>query len=234
MGILLTIFKGEACGEGSGQKGFSLLEILITMLIVSIGLMGLATLMTRIHIASMEAYQRTQALILLSDITERLNVNRSTLSCFAFTTDVTTNGTPYIGVPDTGWALPSDCAASTTVYNIQADNTIIALNAQLQGAAELKSGATTGSGAMVGARACISYNTADVLNDSLGVPIAGTGSYTITVVWQGMASTQAPTAVCANGLYGATDGWRRAVTTTIRFANLNSAQLERGRLFAWL
>ncbi len=214
------------------SHGFSLLEILITMLIVSIGLLGLATLMARIQMSELEAYQRTQALILLSDISERLNVNRSTLSCFDFTTN-TANGTPFIGTTGTGWALPTGCAASTSTYNTQADTTIAALNSQLQGLAELKAGATTGSGAMIGARVCISYDTTDLLNDSVGTPISGTGSYTITVSWQGLTPTLTPTANCANGLYGA-ENLRRSVSTTIRFANLFSAQLKQTGLFAWL
>ncbi|MBF0126450.1 MAG: prepilin-type N-terminal cleavage/methylation domain-containing protein [Magnetococcales bacterium] len=214
------------------SRGFSLLEVLITMLIVSVGLMGLASLLARVQVAELEAYQRSQALILLSDIVERLNVNRKTLPCFRFTTNLT-NGTPYIGATGSGWALPTGCAFSTSVYNVQADATLSALNSQLQGLAETKTGAATGSGAMIGARACISYDASTELPDSLGASIANTGLYTITVAWQGMVATAAPAAACANGLYGSVSQ-RRAVSTTIRFASLTAAGLQRSEGAPWL
>ncbi|MBF0192448.1 MAG: type IV pilus modification protein PilV [Magnetococcales bacterium] len=214
-------------------RGFSLLEILITLLIVSVGLLGLASLLSRMQVAELEAYQRTQALIVLSDISERLNVQRATLSCFAFTTD-TAQGTPFIGTPGTGWTLPTGCAASTAILNTRTDETLSQLNDQLQGLAEVKTGSASGSGAMIGARACIHYNNADLLADSTGTPITGTGTYTITIVWQGLAPTVAPPAThaCANGLYGS-ESLRRAVSTSIRFANLTAARLEQESP-AWL
>jgi type IV pilus assembly protein PilV len=58
--------------------------------------------------------------------------------------------------------------------------------------------------------------------------MAGTGIYTVTVAWQGLVATAAPpTAVtCGRNLYpnatSPNDAMRRAVTTTIRIANLNS------------
>lgn len=209
--------------------GFTLLEILITMAIVSVGLMGIAAILARLQVSEMESYQRSQALILLSDIAERLNVNRSALSCMAFTTN-TTSGTPFIGTPGTG-ALDFDkytCVGLLSfTYNDLAVATLKELNSQLQGTAEIKKDATTGSGAMLGARACVSYDATTEVS-----AIAGTGTYTVTVVWQGMVDTIAPpvTSACANGLYGP-ETQRRAVSTTVRFAFLT--QLETG-LLAWL
>ncbi|MBF0437717.1 MAG: prepilin-type N-terminal cleavage/methylation domain-containing protein [Magnetococcales bacterium] len=214
------------------NHGFTLLEILITMLIVSIGLLGLASLMTRIHLSELEAYQRTQALILLSDITERLNsVNVLTRPCFGFTTNLT-DGTPYIGTTGSGWALPAPCATGTTAHNTQVDTIITTLNNQLQGLSETKAGSTTGSGAMLGARVCIRFDSTDLLLDSLGNTISGTELYTITVAWQGVVPTFAPTSACANGLYGA-ETLRRTLSTTIRFASLTAARLET-EILPWL
>nr|CAX84061.1 Type IV pilus assembly protein PilV [uncultured bacterium] len=214
--------------------GFSLLEILITLLIVSVGLLGLASLLSRMHIAELEAYQRTQALILLADIAERLNIHRDTRFCFAFTTNATL-GTPYIGATGTGWSLPTGCADGSAIQNSQADAAILDLNDQLQGMAERKTGSTSGSGAMIGARACIRYDGSDLLTDSTGASIAESGTFTITVTWQGIAPTMAPpaTSACANGLYGSTEALRRAVSLTLRFANLTAAQLDQEQP-AWL
>jgi len=69
----------------------------------------------------------------------------------------------------------------------------------LRGAAETAGGAacSTASGAgcvgvMLGARGCIAYDAASAFKDSTGATIAGTGIYTISVVWQGLAPTVAP------------------------------------------
>jgi hypothetical protein len=100
----------------------------------------------------------------------------------------------------------------------------------LNGASEVLSGGnctTTSSadcaGAMLGARGCIAYDAGTALTDSTGATMAGTGIYTVTVTWQGVAATAAPPAsiTCAQNLYP-DDAMRRAVTTTFRIANLNS------------
>ena len=79
------------------SSGFSLIEVLIAMLVTLVGLLGIAALQARAQQAEMESYQRAQALILLSDIVDRININRATTSCFAITTNTTT-GVPFIGV----------------------------------------------------------------------------------------------------------------------------------------
>jgi len=193
------------------QSGFSLLEVLITMLIILIGLFGIASLQGKAQVAELDSYQRAQALILLSDITDRININRETATCFNITTD-TTNGTPYIGAAGAGHLGAPTCSASSSAYNTEAINTINSLDSLLQGAAETLGGSSIG--AMIGARACISY---DASTEVGGLP--GTGLYTIAVSWQSMADLTTPTANCANGLYGA-ETKRRTVTTTMRIADL--------------
>src|SRR4026209_1446790 len=55
----------------STQSGFSLVEILVTLVIVMIGLLGLAGVQMRAHQAEMESYQRAQALVLVADMVDR-------------------------------------------------------------------------------------------------------------------------------------------------------------------
>ncbi|MBF0379915.1 MAG: type IV pilus modification protein PilV [Magnetococcales bacterium] len=199
------------------QGGFSMMEVLITMLIVSIGLLGVSRLLVRAQLAEMESYQRVQALIILNDIVDRIKINSEAVSCFAFTIPPT--GTPYIG--ETGpnsLALPTSCTASVSAYNTQAITTITALDNLLKGAAETKGG--NRAGAMIGARGCISYDSSSELLDGLGVAISGTGEYTVAVAWQGLSETFSPTVDCANDLYG-TESKRRVVSTTIRLAKLD-------------
>lgn len=61
----------------SGMSGFSLMEVLIAMLILSIGLLGLAALQATSLKTNQEAYQRTQATFLAYDMIDRIRANRA-------------------------------------------------------------------------------------------------------------------------------------------------------------
>lgn len=195
------------------QYGFSMMEVMVSLLIILLGLMGLAGMLTRMQQAEFESYQRAQALILLHDMVDRVNLHRATISCFRLTDPAV--GTPFLGMGSAG--APA-CAASTSNDNTLADNTLSEWNALLQGAAETKGG--VGAGAMVGARGCISYTAGTELENPPGTPLPGTGLYTVAVAWQGTSDTFAPTVNCGNGLYG-TETRRRLVFTTFRVAELN-------------
>jgi type IV pilus assembly protein PilV len=193
------------------NAGFSMMEVLIAMLVSLLGLLGIAALQVKAQQAEMESYQRAQALIIMSDIVDRITVHRVTASCFVITTNTTT-GTPFMGVAGSGHMATPSCSASTTTYNDQADDAINELDSLLEGAAETLSGSN--AGAMLGARACISYDSSTELSG-----VAGTGFYTVVVTWQALGDLVPPTANCANGLYG-DETKRRAVSTSFRIANL--------------
>ena len=88
--------------------GFSMIEVLVSLLIIVFGLLGLAGLQVRIQQAEFESYQRAQALVLLQDIVERIHLNRNTATCFRFTTN-TTNGSP-LGLRPTSMSCQPSCA----------------------------------------------------------------------------------------------------------------------------
>ena len=192
--------------------GFTMIEVLVSLLIIVLGLLGLAGLQTRLQQAEFESYQRAQALVLLYDIVDRINYNRATASCFAIT--AASSGTPFYG---TGSSLPS-CGTSTVAHQAMANAAMGEWDATLKGAAETKGGIAVG--AMLGARGCVSYDASTELLDSLGATLSGTGVYTVAVAWQGSGSTVAPTVNCGNNLYGA-ETQRRTVSTTFRLAKLN-------------
>ena len=203
----------------SAAKGFSMMEILITMIIIMVGLLGIVALQAKAVQAELESYQRSQALIMLDDIVDRMNVNRQTVrNCFAFTTD-TTEGTPFIGAAGTDHLGTPSCAASTSNYNTLADNALTELDNLLKGTQEAidVDGETQNAGGIVDARACISYDSSTELGG-----ISGTGLYTVVLSWQAMSELIAPVASCGNGLYG-TEARRRAVSTTLRFAVLRGS-----------
>jgi type IV pilus assembly protein PilV len=189
------------------QTGFTMLEVLVSLVILVFGLLGMVGLQARAQVATFESYQRGQALILVQDMADRLATNRQAAGCYSVTTN-TTNGTPYLG---SGYSGTPVCTAAvgTATTRALADADLQAWNNALRGAAE--TAGTDKIGGVIGARGCVSFD-------------APTNSYRIAVAWQGMAATVAPTAgdasaTCAKNLYGA-DTQRREVNVTVRIATL--------------
>lgn len=177
------------------QRGTSLIEILVTMVILSFGLLGIAVFHVKAQVASLESYQRAQAVILLEDIHARMSATPLQATLYK------TSGTATIGTgePD------ENCAGKA----IGAARDRCEWGTALRGASETKA-AGTKVGAMIGARGCI---------EELQVPIyTGSGCrqgiYQVTVVWQGLHETRAPSQTCGKDLYG-TETFRRALSTRV-------------------
>jgi type IV pilus assembly protein PilV len=58
------------------ESGFTMIEVMIAVVIVSFGLLGFAGLLTKAIQDNRVAYMRSQATILAYDITERMRANR--------------------------------------------------------------------------------------------------------------------------------------------------------------
>lgn len=203
------------------SAGFTMIEVLITLIVLAMGLLGVMGLQARGQQAELESYQRAQALVLLQDMVDRINANRTDAHNLAYVPVIS----PF---PVGGGGALTTCPAPPG-----AGFDICDWGNQLNGAAEVLSGGTCDTtsglgciGAMLGARGCISYDATTELSDSTGTKMSGTGIYTLTVTWQGLGPTVAPSVTCAKNLYPATgtpnDAMRRAVSATIRVANLNS------------
>jgi type IV pilus assembly protein PilV len=173
-----------------------MLEVLVTIVILAFGMLGLAGLMTKLHVTEMEAYQRAQAVLLLSDMVERINTHRA-----AAATYVTGSASP-LGVGDT---QPASC----TALAMGAARDQCEWSNLLKGASETKAGQN--AGAMLGARGCVEQMQA--ANPATGVCTPGV--YRVTVTWQGFNPTAAPALACGSGLYGAQAGLQRAIATNV-------------------
>lgn len=66
----------------SAQAGFSLIEALVTLAILSVGLMGLAFLQAQGMQLNTSAYARTQASVLVGDIIDRMRLNASNVAAY--------------------------------------------------------------------------------------------------------------------------------------------------------
>jgi type IV pilus assembly protein PilV len=167
------------------QAGTSMIEVLISIVIVVLGLLGLAGLQSRAQLAEAESFQRAQAVILLQDMVDRINSNRK-------------NSMSYVTASPVGTDLGElDCSAKTG-----ADLDLCEWNNALIGASESAGGLKVG--AMIGARGCVD-------NIKPTMP----REFQISVVWQGVNPTVEPKAtVCGSGKYG-DEKTRRALTSNV-------------------
>jgi len=90
---------------GSQQKGFGLIEILIALLILAIGLLGMAALQTTSLQQTTGSQARTQAILLAEDMVERIRANRPNRIDYVLTD-------PVAVACDTGFAITNGGAAA--------------------------------------------------------------------------------------------------------------------------
>ncbi|GLK90723.1 type IV pilus modification protein PilV [Pseudomonas turukhanskensis] len=70
------------------QKGTTLIEVLVAMIVLAIGILGIAAMQTTSVKANQSAYYRSQATLLAADITDRMRANR--VVALAGSYDITT------------------------------------------------------------------------------------------------------------------------------------------------
>lgn len=183
----------------SRAAGTTLLEVLVTIVILASGLLGLAALQVVLMTSEAEAYQRAQAILLVNDMVERITTNRIAAASYVSTT--------VRGTGDT--TLPAQCAVSPAT---QLSTDLCDWGRALQGAAEKKTvgGVTTQVGGLGSGRGCIELVQAEDATAGVCKPAI----YRVTVAWQGSNKTTEPTVTCGAGLYGGT-GFRRAISTQV-------------------
>ena len=181
------------------QRGTTLIEVMVTLLIVAFGLFGLAGLHARLQTSEMEAYQRSQAMTLLNDMASRITINRRMAASYVTTSPL-----------GTGTACPS---ATGTRQQVDANEWCNAL----LGAAETSGTGTNklNIGAVIGGRGCVED--------------LGNNEYLVTVAWQGLVPIVAPPDGVACGKNQFDDAstsckkdlCRRTVTTLVRIGKLS-------------
>lgn len=80
------------------QRGFSLIEVMVALLVLAIGLLGLAGLQTLGLKFNTQSYQRTQAVLNAYDIVDRIRANSSGIAA-AIYDNIAINAAPP-GSPD--------------------------------------------------------------------------------------------------------------------------------------
>lgn len=165
----------------TAKGGFSLLEVILTMAILAVGLLGLAGLQARALNAEADSFSRAQAMMLANELADRMlsNLAEVTTSTSAATgynqqdasSVKTVFGTGYnndcITVANNTAALQASCCAAKASM---AARDLCEWDLAIKGIGEAIG--STKVGAMTSARACV-FNTGTA------------GVFQIDVVWQG-------------------------------------------------
>lgn len=179
-----------------------MIEVMITMVILAVGLLGLAGLQARALTAEVEAYSRAQALVLLQDMADRIAANRSN-SKLGSTSAYATSTVFGTGNADTNCST----LATGTAAEVAARD-LCEWDKALKGAAQQSGGVNVGG--IAGARGCIALETTPIRQ------------FVVSIAWQGRGSFgSVPTSItCASAAISGSS--RRVVSIKVPLPDLDS------------
>ena len=167
------------------QRGFTLVEILVTVVILLIGIAGVLGLQAKASVTELESYQRGQALSLVRDMAARIAASRALLADLGVDTLSSTDGGVYFGVAGSGTVDLGECIAPSATSS----GAEVAIYQVCEWARALQGSAEGGSaGAMIGARGCLIRNPP---------PAGALADFHVVVVWQGVAIGPEPPGMAA-------------------------------------
>jgi type IV pilus assembly protein PilV len=178
------------------QSGTSMVEVLVTLVVLAIGLLGLAGLQYRVQLSDTETYQRSQALVLLDDMAARIATNRLAASTYVTASPI-----------GTGMTCPTAVSTRQEIDAAQWCNA-------LQGAAEVEGASKVG--AMLGARGCVE----SLPNDEYLITVAWQGLTPISAPPAGVACGNSDYDGTVDDSCS-DDRCRRVVTTIVRIGTLS-------------
>jgi type IV pilus assembly protein PilV len=184
--------------------GFTLVEVLVTFIILSIGLLGIVRLQTLSKVSQHQAVQRHRAVAVADSLLERIRINPAGLSTFA------AGGSPLGGASIATEPNP-DCSAAACDPTELAAHDLWSFEQALDGASVtvVEAGAATPIAGLINPRGCVSFTAA--------TGKLRTGMLSVLVQWDGLQETsdavQAGEAVCGGATAGA-DKFRRQVVAS--------------------
>ncbi len=185
------------------QNGVSLIEVLVTLVLISIALLGSASLQVLSKRTNYEAAERTIAAQLANDLLARMRANRGVLDSYV---PAATLGGGTLGANPT---LDCSKAAITCSSDDVAAYELWQWEKQLDGATELAG--TKGTGGLLEPTACLSG------------PVGGdSGVYQVAIAWRG--GTEHPDPAISDcgadsDLYGANNEFRHVLVMQTFIAN---------------
>ena len=183
------------------NRGFTLIEALITFVILSIGLLGIASLQALSKTSQHQTIQRTRAVGLADSMVERIRMNPAGRARYNI------GLSPLGGNP--GASEPSaDCHTAACDPNELADHDLWAWEQSLAGV-DVKAGGAN-AGGLSDPRGCVLFSPAPGMNR--------TGQLRVIVQWRGMQQTQdavqAGEQICGGDAAGSDNLRRQLVVNT--------------------
>ena len=178
----------------SKQSGFSLLEVLVALVVFSIGLLAVAGLQTVSKQANFEGLQRTTAAQIATGLLEDMRMNGDGINVYR--TSGAIGGGTRGGEPVPNCRIGAECNAAQ-----KAALDLWFWEQALDGNLETSGGA--GTGGLMFPTLCVD-----------GPAVGGAGMYRVSIAWRGTASiTNSVNNPCgaANGNYGDSNQFRRMV-----------------------
>jgi len=176
------------------QRGFSLLELLVALVVFSVGLLAVAGLQTVSKQANYEGLQRTTAAQIANGLLEDIRINGDAIDIYLAAGEI---GEGSRGnEPQPGCGQGAGCNAAQ-----QATHDLWVWEQMLDGNLESSNGA--GTGGLVLPRLCIT-----------GPLLGGAGIYQVTIVWRGTVAIESPVNnFCGvlTGNYGDRNEYRRII-----------------------
>lgn len=189
--------------------GFSLIESMVTVVVVAFGLLGVSGLVSRSFVTEVDATQRAQASMLLQDMVTRIEGNRTNAAAYV---------TGDAGL--TGYASTTSQSGTTAYTFVSCDPAAPLVDQDRCAWGQLLGGGNeridnANAGVLVGAIGCV-YEL-DTFNRI----------YAVSIAWQGATPGAAPMADnsfapngCGRDQFG-NENQRRLVTTLLRIGTLN-------------
>ena len=167
----------------SRHRGVGMIEVLIALVVVAIGMLGIAGLQFMSKRSNFEAVQRTTASMLAHDITERMRANTAALGTYAATLEtgpVSLGGTSITAEPTPSCTSASPCADPVDI----ALHDLWEFEQAVDGVTEQEGGDYTGGLALP--TACIYTAVPGAVTDR-------SGNYIVAIAWRGPTEMSNPT-----------------------------------------